>query len=256
MIDQQGAAYDLPRLGGIASIKYARVAAVLIDCDSIRLVLEDQTCAGLRGTADERCNAAAPIGLRQRRALIHIAPCRTILQPHIERTLTVGKPLEIRCGICKSHIDPTLLILRMDIAVQLNRTATGCIILDVDADAPRMTAVKCRRIGSGGIHLRTKSVQRHRIVRVGVDAAAGFRAADFHLRHAGDVQRALIPLDAVSFLQGSRRIIIVYKQAQRTGFDIYRLRGREPDAGSFGDTRTLSAGLDCQDMIRGIDLEV
>ena len=77
------------------------------------------------------------------------------------------------------------------------------------------------------IHLCAESVQRHFVILISVDAMTDLRAADLHLRHAGDVQCALVSLDAVCFFQGSRRVFIVHKQAERTGFDIDSLFRRK-----------------------------
>ena len=96
MADQQRTADDLLWIGSVMPVERAHVAAVLIDSDGIGLVLENHSRTLGRSAADKRGDAAAPIGFRQRRALVHVAPYGAVLQPHVECAVTVGKTLDVR----------------------------------------------------------------------------------------------------------------------------------------------------------------
>ena len=256
MTDQQCAADDLLRIGCVVPVESARMSAVLIDGDGIGLVLEDQTRAIGRSAADKGGDAAAPIGLRQRRAPVHVVPCGTVLQPQIERAVAEGKPLEIRCGICERNVDMALRILRDDVAVQSNRAAARRAVPHVDAQASRIANMECGRICSCRVHLGTETVQCHGIIHIGVDAMADFRTADIHLGHAGNREHPLVALDAVCFFQRTGGVFIVHKQAERTGFDIDSLFRRKANTCRFRDSFGLAAGLDRQHMPRSVDLQI
>ena len=203
----------------------------------------------------KNADTAACEPCRQSRTLFSVLPDAAFLKVQTNRSVAIGKPLEIGGIFTNSEIHAACRIFGCNVAAQHDFVAAGIGIRYVDFDVPVTLRKERRSIRGCIVRLCAETFERHLAARR-LYGLALLRTADVDFRHTGNRHRTASVTDAPSMIQRCCRSRIVHHELQCLRLDVDCLAVVIGDAGGFLDARCPAAALDRQHIAFGINMDI